>query len=44
MACKTFEKKIDTDQLRHEAASLAENIAARAERAAVRGEEGTGDD
>ena len=35
MACKTFEKKIDTDQLRHEAASLAENIAARAERAAV---------
>ena len=35
MACKTFDKKIDTDQVRQEAASLAENIAARAERAAV---------
>ena len=35
MACKTFEKKIDTDQFRQETASLAENIAAQAERAAV---------
>ena len=35
MACKTFDKKIDTDQVRQEAASLAENIAARAERVAV---------
>ena len=35
MACKTFAKKIDTDQFRQETASLAENIAARAERAAV---------
>ena len=35
MACKTFDKKIDTDQLRQEATSLAENIAAQAERAAV---------
>lgn len=35
MACKTFDKKIDTDQVRQEATSLAENIAARAERVAV---------
>ena len=35
MACKTFAKKIDTDQIRQETASLAENIAAQAERAAV---------
>ena len=35
MACKTFANKIDTDQIRQETASLAENIAAQAERAAV---------
>ena len=34
MACRTFEKKIDTDHLRQEVASLAESIAVRAERAA----------
>lgn len=34
MACKTFEKKIGTDHLRQEVASLAESIAVRAERAA----------
>ena len=34
MACKTFAKKIDTDQIRQETASLAENIAAQAAKAA----------